>query len=206
MKNGYALSVSAAVLILGLFASNTQAADIVQTFNGSFPATITGTLPNQGTDLQEKFTLATPSNLTVTTTSYATGGFETNLELFNSVGKFISAGIPFGAVASTGIVGDQRLTASNLPAGMYTLTLTDFLLNQSFTATNLSNGFTDNSGNGTTFVDSNGNTRTGNFAFTINAAGTAAVPEPGTAWLAAPFLAVLAMRARRRLSSKQIEE
>ncbi|MGI8745927.1 MAG: DVUA0089 family protein [Bryobacteraceae bacterium] len=180
-----------------------QAAVINQTYSGGFPGTISGTLPNQGTALEESFTLPSISNLTITTTSYATGGFETNLLLFNSMGKSINSGIPFGAPdPKTGIVGDSRLTAPNLPAGMYTLALTDFLLNQSFTATNLSDGFNDNSGSGTNFVDGNNNPRTGSFAFTINA--PAPVPEPGTAWLAAPFLAVLAMRTRKGLS-KQID-
>lgn len=203
MKNGYALSVSTAAVILGMFASNTQAANIVQTYSGGFPANITGTLPNQGTALLENFTLPTAGNVTITSTSYATGGFQPNLFLFNSAGKFVTAGNPFGVKdPSTGIIGDMLLTAPSLTAGMYTLALTDFLLNQSLTATNLSDGFTVNFGSGTTFVDSNGNQRTGNFAFTITAPGPAAVPEPGTAWLAAPCLAVLAMRARKRLSKQ----
>jgi hypothetical protein len=94
----------------------------------------------------------------------------------------------------------MRLTESNLPAGMYTIAVSDFLLNQSLTATNLSDGFTVNYGSGTTFTDANGNQRTGNYSFTIAAASTSAVPEPATFWLAVPFLAGFAMRARKRLS------
>jgi hypothetical protein len=191
------LKVLAAVGTFAVFAPHTFAATITQTYSGGFPATITGTLPDQGAALLENFTLSSTSNLTITTTSYANGGFESNLLLFNSMGNFVTAGNPFGAVDSTtGIVGDMRLTASNLAAGMYTLTLTDFLLNQSLTATNLSDGFTVNFGSGTTFVDANGNQRTGDFAFTIGN-GASAVPEPATLWLAAPFLAALALRARR---------
>ncbi len=174
------------------------AATITQTYSGSFPANISGTLPNQGSVLLEKFTFSSVSNLTITTTSYASGGFESNLLLFNSMGTFVTAGIPFGSVnPTTGIVGDMRLTSPNLAAGAYTLALTDFLLNQSFTATNLSDGFTVNYGSGTTFVDSNGNQRNGAFAFTI-ATSASAVPEPATMWLAAPFLMALAVRARKR--------
>lgn len=182
-------------------APNVQAGPIVnQTYSGTFPATITGTLPNQGTALEETFALPTAENLTITTTSYAGGGFEPNLLLFDSTGKFVASGIPFGAPASaTGIIGDMQLKMSNLPSGMYTLALTDFLLNQSLTATNLSDGFTVNYGSGTTFADSNGNARTGNYSFTIAAASTAAVPEPATLWLAAPFVAALALRAKKRL-------
>ena len=50
-----------------------------QTFSGLFPETIAGTPPNRGTALEEAFTLASITNLTITTTSYAKGGFEPNL-------------------------------------------------------------------------------------------------------------------------------
>lgn len=196
----FALTIVALGGVFGIVVPPTQAGPIInQTFSGSFPATITGTLPNQNTALLEMITLPSNTNLTVTTTSYASGGFEPNLLLFNSMGNFITAGIPFGSPSpNTGIIGDMRLMALNLPGGVYTIAVTDFLLNQSITATNLSDGFNVNFGSGTTFVDSNGNQRTGNFAFTIAAAGgSAVIPEPATLWLAAPFLAALAMRARR---------
>lgn len=183
--------------VFAVFAPLSFTATLTQTYSGSFPANISGTLPNQGTALLEDFTLPSTGNLTVTTTSYASGGFESNLLLFNSLGNFVTAGSPFGSVdPNTGIIGDMRLTAPNLPAGMYTLALTDFLLNQSLTATNLSDGFTVNYGSGTTFIDSNGNQRNGNFAFTIST-GASAVPEPATWWLAAPFVAAIALRARK---------
>lgn len=175
---------------------------ITQTFSGALPATITGTLPNQDTALLQQFTLGVNSGLTVTTTSYASGGFQPNLFLFDMNGSFVTAGTPFGAIdPTTGIIGDMRLSTSSLPAGMYTLAVTDFLLNQSLTATNLSDGFTANFGSGTTFVDATGNTRTGNFAFTISAApGDTAIPEPAAVWLIAPALAAIGVRARRRLT------
>jgi hypothetical protein len=179
-------ALSGAALLL--FTSNLSAATIItQTYSGTFPATITGTLPNQGTALEEVFTLPSATTLTVTTTSYATGGFESNLLLFNSAGTFVTAGTPFGSPdPSTGIVGDMRMTVPNLPAGMYTLALTDFQLNQSLTATNLSAGFSVNYGSGSTFTDANGNVRTGNYAFTISTAS--AVPEPATFWLVVPIV------------------
>jgi len=191
-------TLSIFVLMSGL-ASSSFSATITQTYSGSFPANFAGTLPNQDTALLQMFTLSAASNLTATTTSYAAGGFQSNLLLFNSTGNFVAAGVPFGvADPTTGLVGDMRLTAMNLPAGMYTLAVTDFLLNQSLTATNLSDGFTQNFGNGVDFLDANGNTRTGAFAFTITADSAAAIPEPGTLWLAAPTIAVLAMRIRRQ--------
>jgi hypothetical protein len=195
--------VLAIIGICGVLVPQAFGATITQTYSGGFPATITGTLPNQGTALLENFTLSSMTNLTITTTSYASGGFEPNLLLFNSAGKFVMSGNPFGtADPSTGIVGDMKLTESGLAAGAYTLAVTDFLLNQSLTATNLSDGFTVNYGSGTTFVDANGNSRTGNFALTIST-GASAVPEPATFWLVAPFLGVLAVIAGRRRFSRR---
>ena len=197
-------AISVVRLIVGsvcIFVGSSTAGPIInQTYSGIFPATITGTLPNQGTALEELLTLPQTSALTITTTSYAKGGFEPNLLLFNSVGNFVTAGNPFGSVdPGTGIVGDMRLTALNLPAGMYTLAVTDFLLNQSLTATNLSDGFTVNYGSGTTFADSNGNPRIGNYAVTIST-GASAVPEPATLWLSTPLFAILALRLRKNPS------
>lgn len=199
------LSLLAGALTLGMFVPNSQAAVINQTYSGSFPANISGTLPDQGTALEEMFTLTSASTLTISTSSYATGGFEPNLTLYNSAGKYIITGITAGsspiatADPTTKLKFDGYLTA-NVAAGTYTVALTDFLLNQSLTATNLSDGFTVNYGSGTTFVDEMGNPRTGAYALRIAAVGPSAVPEPGTLWLAAPFLAGLALRARKRLS------
>lgn len=186
-----------AVLALGALAPISQGASIAQTYTGPLPATLTGTLPNQNTALELTFTLALPGNLTIFTSSYATGGFQTNLLLFNSMGNFITAGSPTGSPApGTGLAGDTMLMATNLTAGMYTVALTDFLLSQSITATSLSDGFPVNYGSGTSFVDANGNTRTGNYALTIN---PAPIPEPSTLWLAAPALAWLGLRGRNYL-------
>ncbi|MCA1481055.1 DVUA0089 family protein, partial [Bradyrhizobium sp. NBAIM08] len=129
----------------------TYAATITDTYAGSLPATFTGTLPDQGSVFLETFTLSAPGNVTVFTTSYATGGFQTNLLLFNSSGTAIAGSVPAGLPdVGTGIVGDSLLTAMGLGAGTYTVALTDFLLGQSLVATNLSDGFTFNLGNGTT--------------------------------------------------------
>lgn len=178
----------------GAFAPAIQASTIDQAYTRAFPATVSGTLPNQGSVLLETFTLTSPSDVTIDTTSYAAGGFETNLELFDSSGDFVTAGSPSGVEdPTTGIIGDSSLTAPDLPASTYTLALTDFLLNQSITATNLSDGFTENYGSGTNFVDADGNTRSGNYGFTIQ---TSAVPEPSTLWFTTGLLLVaLAIRA-----------
>lgn len=187
-------------LLVGAFilTAPMQAGTITNIYAGALPTTINGALPNQGTALLEVFTLPTAGDVTLTTSSYATGGFQTNLELFNSTGNFVAAGSPSGtADPSTGIIGDSTLTTSVLPAGMYTVALTDFLLNQSITATNLSDGFTTNFGDGVNFIDNNGNTRTANYSLTISAAAaSSSVPEPATLWLAAPILVALALQRR----------
>lgn len=186
-------------LASGMLVPAAQGASITQTYGGPLPVTITGTLPDQGTALEQTFTLPALSDLTIFTSSYAMGGFQTNLFLFDSMGSFVSAGIPDGLPdPNTGIIGDSSLMVMNLPAGMYTLALTDFLLNQSLTATGLADGFTANFGSGTTFVDASGSTRSGNFALTITTDDPAAIPEPSTFLLAAPVLAWIGMRARRR--------
>jgi hypothetical protein len=196
MMHRWALcTVLASFGFLGLLSPASHAATINQTYAGSLPATITGTLPDQGSVLELKFTLDALSNLDISTSSYEEGeGFQPNLFLYDMVGEFVTAGVPFGQVNPiTGIIGDSRLQAMNLPAGMYTLAVTDFLLNQSITATNLSAGFTENYGSGSDFVDAMGNTRIGAYDLTIQASP---VPEPSSLLLAAPVLAFFALRRR----------
>jgi hypothetical protein len=53
--------------------------------------TLTGGLPNQGTALEIAFTLPQTENVTIFTTSYATGSFEPNLTLFDSNGNFVDS-------------------------------------------------------------------------------------------------------------------
>lgn len=192
-----------AALSLTVLAPVSQAG-VIQSYTGPLPANFSGVLPNQATELQLTFTLPSPGNVTIQTTSYATGGFQTNLALFNAAGNFISAAIPGGSPdPGTSLIGDSVLTQQNLAAGMYTVALMDFLLGQSLSATKLSDGFTLNFGNGTTFVDAGGNTRTAAYAFTINGPagpGTPGgeIPEPSTLWLGTAALLWLGIRSRKR--------
>lgn len=185
-----------AMLAVAAVPSTCVAASIMQTFSGPLPTTISGTLPDQGTALEQTFTLTQPSLLTISTSSFADGGFQPNLFLFDGMGNFITSGIagtsPLGMADAKGLILDGFLQAS-LPAGMFTLALTDVLLNQSLTATNLSDGFTDNFGSGTTFTDVMGNMRTGDFEFTL---GVQAIPEPSTFGVAIAALSCLAWRVR----------
>lgn len=201
------LALSALAFTFGIFTPAANAATVVsQTYSGSFPASISGTLANQDTVLEESFSLASGSNFTAFTTSYATGGFQPNLTLFNSSGIAVanqSATPPPGAAADpiTGMIEDGYLSAADLAGGMYTLTLTDWELQQDPTAANLSDGFTFNLGNGSSFVDVGGNTRTGAYALTVDATGaTTATPEPATLGLFGFALAAVWFVRRRSQS------
>lgn len=203
MKLPARFTVSAAALSFLVLAQMAGAATIItQTYTGGYPATISGSLPNQDTALELTFTLASTGNLTASTTSYATGGFQPNITIFNSSGIAIAnqwATPPPGAVAdpATGLTVDSYLTANNLMAGTYVLALTDWALGQSVTATNLSDGFTSNFGNGVTFVDINGNTRTGAYALHLATSSVSSVPEPASILLLAPIM-LAAMIYRKR--------
>lgn len=204
MKLPVSLTVSAAALSFVVLAQMAGAATIInQTYTGSYPATISGSLPNQDTVLELTLTLPSAANLTASTTSYATGGFQPNITLFNSSGIAIAnqwATPPPGAVAdpATGLTVDSYLVADDLAAGSYVLALTDWALGQSPTAANLSDGFASNLGNGATFVDIDGNTRTGAYDLHLATSSVSSVPEPASVLLLAPIMLV-AMICRKRL-------
>jgi hypothetical protein len=206
MKFPARFTLSTAVVSTCLLAQIASAATIInQTYTGSYPATISASLPDQDTALELTFTLPSTENLTASTTSYATGGFQPNITLFNSSGIAIAnqwATPPSSAVAdpNTGLTIDSYLTANNLTAGTYVLALTDWALGQSVTATNLSDGFTSNFGNGVTFVDIDGNTRTGAYALHLDASAVSSVPEPASILLLAPIM-LAAMVVRKRLAA-----
>ena len=164
--------------------------------------TSTGTLSNQGEVLEANFSVAAGSNLMVYTDSYTTGGFMSSLVLYNGAGNYV-AGETFPAPngkadPTTGLVGDAYLSSMNLSAGTYILTLSDFLVQQPVTATNLSDGFI-NYGSGTSFIDVQGNPRNGNYSLNLSATSvTPSVPEPATFGLMIPAIVGLAALLRKR--------
>jgi hypothetical protein len=194
-------ALCATALLLCTFTAAVRAETIIhQTYTGSFPASISGTLLNQDSVLEETITIPSTSNLTAFTTSYASGGFQPNLTLYNPDGTYEAsqwATPPPTATAdsSTGQKLDGYLTAMSVSSETYTLTVTDWQLQQSITATNLSDGFTFNLGNGTTFADVTGATRTGQYAVSIDLTAT---PEPSSLVLAASAFGLLLL-ARRHL-------
>lgn len=186
-------------LAIAVLAFSVHAATIVQNYPGSLPFTESGTLPDQSSVVEQMFTLQTPAVVRIATTSYAMGGFQTNLQLYDAMGMFVSASMPGGKPdPTTSLIGDSVLiTPTALPAGTYTVALTDWLVTQPLNAMKLSDGFGFNLGDGKIFMDANGNERTGAYALSVET-----VPEPATIWLAAPFLGWIGVRARKRAARK----
>ncbi|MFL6466061.1 MAG: DVUA0089 family protein [Bryobacteraceae bacterium] len=181
------------------------------TLSGS--STRAGTLSNQGEVLEATFSITSVSNLTIYTNSYGggtnangttatAGGFMPSLVLYNSAGNFVAGETfpsPIGRTdPATGLNGDAYLSRTNLSVGTYILTLSDFLVQQPATATNLSDGFI-NFGSGTTFSDVQGNSRTGNYSLNLSTTSTTpSVPEPATFGLMIPALVGVAALVRKR--------
>jgi hypothetical protein len=211
------LKLCALALLGGVAAASQVKAVTVTTADWgllSGPFTDSGTLTNQGTVLEATFTLNTASTLTIYTDSYGggknadgstalPGGFMPSLVLYDGGGNFVAGQTfpsPIGNTdPTTGLNGDSYIKTSTLAMGSYTLALSDFLVQQPPTATNLSDGFT-NLGSGTTFSDVQGNPRNGNYTVNITGAGSApAVPEPATLLLMLPAaLGTIIFRLRKR--------
>ena len=205
MKFHNKLACSLGVLAFGVLGSTALRADTVYT----------GTLTDPATVVQENFSVSSPGDVSIFTTSYGgganlngttatAGGFQPNITLYNSGGTYVgsqNANDPMAKTdPSTGLALDDLLTESNLAAGNYIVTLTNFWTQQSATATNLSDGFT-NLG-GSTFLDVQSNMRTGAYALNIAVPGgpVSVTPEPASFWLVLPALAGVAFFARKRKS------
>lgn len=215
------LASSLGIVMLGLLSSFCANA-------GSISQTSTGTLTSEsgtsGSVVLESFSLTSPSDVTIYTTSYGggmnldgsaagPGGFQPNLTLYNSTGFVVANQSPsFSPTAnmdpSTGLKLDGYLQDTDAPAGTYYVTLTDWQNQMSVTSTGLSlsqAAYLQFSGpGGTSFQDVQGNTRTGNYALDISAMplGTSSVPEPGTFAMVIPALvgAILLSRKRKPFS------
>lgn len=181
------VGTSAFILAIALGAATSRAAAVSPPVNLTIGLnqTLTGTLPNQGTPLEFAFTLPQTEDVTIYTSSYATGGFEPNLTLFNSSGNFVDSQAFVSPIAvadpTTGLALDGYINEPSLAQGDYTVTLTDWELQQAPSATNLSDGFTFNLGSGgSVFTDEQGNTRSADYSITLNASagGASAVPLP----------------------------
>lgn len=210
------LYLSLLTLLFGVAATQHLKAVTVTNANfgpisGSY--TSAGTLSNQGQVLEATFSITSASSLTIYTNSYgggtnangttaSAGGFMPSLVLYNGAGNYV-AGETFPSPTGktdpvTGLNGDAYLSKMNLGSGTYILTLSDFLVQQPVTATNLSDGFI-NYGSGTTFSDVQGNPRNGNYSLNMSATSAApSVPEPATFGLMVPALVGIAALIRKR--------
>ena len=194
----------------------------------SLPATCTGTLDAEsgtpGSVVVESLTLTSPSAVTLYTTSYGGGtnldgsttthgGFQPNITLFDATGFAVASEngttSPIANPDPTnGWRGDGYVKDGDVPAGSYYAILTD-VNNQvspaftGFGSTSPSNFYTFFSGpGGTSFTDSQGFTRNGNYAFNIQATPlSSATPEPATLWLVLPVFAAAVLFSRRRRNS-----
>lgn len=208
------LAWSLGVLALSvLTAAHANASSISQTYTG----TLTSESGSSSSVVLESFSLTSPSDVTIYTTSYgggmnlngtttAPGRFQPNITLYNSTGFVVATQSPsFSPIAnpdpSNGWKGDGDLQDTDAPAGMYYVTLTDWQNQMSVTSTGLNTsdaaGLQFSGPGGTSFADVQGNNRTGDYALNISAmplgGGTSptSVPEPGTFLLLIPGLAPL---------------
>lgn len=218
------LTWSLAVFALSAFTS-------AQASASSISQTYTGTLTSEsgsGSVVLESFSLTSPSEVTIYTTSYGggmnlngtttgPGGFQPNITLYDSTGFVVANQSPsFSPIANpdptNGWKGDGYLQDTDAAAGTYYVTLTDWQNQMSVTSTGLNvseAAYLQFSGpGGTSFQDVQGNTRNGNYALNISAmplsSGPSSVPEPASFLLVIPALAVLALFNRKRgpLSSR----
>jgi hypothetical protein len=209
------IGIAASILAFALGTVTSQAAAVSPPVNLSIGLnqTLTGTLPNQGTPLEITFTLPETEDVTLFTSSYAKGGFEPNLTLYNGSGNFVDSQALVSPVAvadpTTGIALDGYIQVSNLAKGNYTVTLTDWELQQDPSATNLSDGFTFNlESGGSVFMDEQGNTRSADYSITLNAnaggIGPSAVPLPAAGWTSLAMLGGLGVLSTLRSKSRTI--
>ena len=180
-----------ALAALGLTTLASAHADTFST-NGTFAA--------DNSSFVYKFATSSTENFTISTSSYAAGGFDPVLTLFS-----MTTGKPVDN-SGTG-VSDAMLT-DTLGADMYALYLTEF---PNVANGNLSDGFLF-AGNPTITGDSCGvaggmfydtvtcTQRSANYALSVTSAATpvAATPEPSSWLLVLPGMAAIAYSSRRR--------
>jgi hypothetical protein len=192
--------INSALLTMGLAA--TLGAGTVS-FTGTF-------LQDDGVALMGFSVAPGASHVVIRTLSYAGGGFDPYLAVFNAAGLLLAQNdngqLAVPADAVTGFRFDAFLDLPALPGGNYLLALTE--ANNFANGPTLQDGFSRaGEGNftgadmgvaGSSFLDIAGNQRTP--AWAVDLAGVEA-PEPATLSLAGAGLLALWLRARRRLTT-----
>ena len=202
MKLNGKLTFASLALAAGMMGFQQADAAMVSASLGSLPGAATttaGTFTDQGEVLEASFLVTSTSDVTLFTTSYASGGFQPEVFLYTSTGNFIAGQALTSPVAATdsttGLAEDAYLFDAAVAPGSYIAVLTDFLNQPMSTATNLSDGFTNIGSGGSSFIDEQGNSRTANYSLTLS---SASVPEPASLWLSLPILGLGLAQFRKR--------
>jgi hypothetical protein len=166
--------VKKALLALGMvfiLSVGQASATSIQSFSGNF-------LNDNDIELRD-FSVSGPSGVTLRTSSYAAGGFDPVLFLFDGIGNLIGQnddGVGVPADPNTGEALDALLTLS-LGLGDYKVALLNFP--GDVNGTTLAEGFFAPGGFG--FGDDGfGNERTSSWAFDVMVNPASAVPEPAS--------------------------
>jgi hypothetical protein len=206
--------LAAAALLCAVSAGQTSAATLTMDL-GPLPPTavLNGTLASVADVQLDNFALSSATALTVFTTSYgggmnsdgtttAAGGFEPLVALYDTSGSVIAqttGSYPNNTGdATTGIVGDSYFATSSLMAGSYILAIANW-----DTTGDPVSGFV-NPGSGSAFLDTGGNTRTGNYSADIASSTVASTPEPASFWLTLPAAAGMLVFLRNRRKQSKI--
>jgi hypothetical protein len=201
MKIKKKLTFAALALAAGFMSFQQADAAPVSVNLGTLPgeATTAGTFTDQGEVLEAMFSVSSNTNVTLFTTSYATGGFQPQITLYTGTGNYIASEAITSPLATvdptTNLAGDAFLFDASVTPGNYIAVLTDFLNQPSSTAANLSGGFTNFGAGGNTFIDEQGNSRDANYSLTVS---SATAPEPASLWLCLPILGFGLAQFRKR--------
>jgi hypothetical protein len=217
MKLGRKPCFAAVLLTVLACAGTMNAATVVANLGTLTSATNTGTFTNQAEVFEATFSLSSASQLTIFTTSYGggnnlsgqtsvAGGFQPMITLFTSAGNYVTGQQVTSPIAQTDpashLALDPYLFDANVGPGGYIAVLSDWLNQQSPSATNLSDGFVSLGSSGSSFVDEQFNARNASYALNLSASpldsGGSAVPEPATFGLILPALAGAALFFRNK--------
>ncbi len=222
MKLGSKPCFAAVLLTVFAYAGTLNGATVTANLGTLTSATNTGTFTDQAEVFEANFSLSSASQLTIFTSSYGggnnlsgpasvAGGFQPMITLYTSSGNYLTGQQVTSPIAQTdatsGLALDQYLFSSNVGPGSYIAVLTDWLNQQSPSATNLSDGFVTLGSGGSSFVDEQFNSRTANYALNLSATpigSGSAVPEPATFGLILPALAgaALFLRNKKKVSGE----
>lgn len=164
----------------------------------------TGTFTGDSNISLVSFTVAEASAVSAVSTSYATGGLDPILSIFDSNGALLafnddddslpsdSRGVTYDAYVSLDLAPGNYWVALSQYDSFFDSSLSEFIA--------LSNrgNFTANWCDADSFCDDTGSSRTGDWAYTLNIDPVAPVPLPAAAPLALAGLGALAMLRRRK--------